>query len=125
MKIHTSLNYPDMQAALNEAIAAGQVERGVYFDKLDVKGSRTHPRGIDVHLAIDTKTAGSKRRRPNPGTGGFGGFTEYDPWAATWDEWGWFLARVFDAAPNARTAYDADATAFHARTAGKFAPVSA
>lgn len=125
MKIHTDLTDRAMYGILNDAIAAGQLERGMYFDKCAVSGSRTHERGIDVHLAIDTKTAGSKRRRPNPGTGGFGGFTEYDPWAATWDEWGWFLARVFAADPNAHTAYDAGAAAFHARTAGKFAPVSA
>lgn len=62
---------------------------GVRVDVM-AHGSRSHTRSLEVKLT------GTSGRRPNPGTGG-----RYptDDHAATWDEWGMFLTRLYDADP--------------------------
>jgi hypothetical protein len=122
MRIHTTHPLAHTttlcRAALERAQAAGRVAPGVYFDKITAHGSRTHTSAAEVHLVSDTKEPGSKRRRPNSGTVGADG--RGDVWAATWAEWGWFMAEVFAADPGARMSYDRDAAAFHARTRDQF-----
>lgn len=78
------------------------------------RGSRSHVRSLDVYLT------GTSSRRPN-NRGAHGG---YD-YAATWDEWGMFLARLYAADPAmvagtvARPIY-ANAEHFRWATAGRF-----
>lgn len=50
------------------------------------RGSRSHTRSLDVYLT------GTSTRRPNG--------RDADDYAATWDEWGMFLARLFAADPT-------------------------
>jgi len=52
-------------------------------------GSRTHARALEVQLT------GTSPRRPNTGTRG----SDSDVYAATWDEWGMMLARLFHRDP--------------------------
>lgn len=59
---------------------------GVDVD-VTARGSRSHARSLDVYL-----TGTSSRRPNNRGNG--------DDYAATWDEWGMFLARLFAADPD-------------------------
>lgn len=44
--------------------------------------------------------------------------------AASYAEWGWWLARLFERDPNARMGDYADREDFHAQTAGEFVVVS-
>ena len=120
MRIHTNVATAVQVAnlALHAAKKAGRVAGHVYFDKLVDHRSTTHTYAAEVHLVADVKEPGSKRRRP-------------EQWrrrirrvrgvAATWDEWGWFLAEVFRLDPRAKCAawYPTEA-AFHERTKHRF-----
>ena len=117
MRIHTSHPLAHTTtlaaAALRRAQDAGLITPHAYFDRLVARGSRSHTAAADVHMVTDVRDAQHRRR---PGTSD----AAPDTYALTWDEWGWFLAYLFAAAPDAKTPYDADAAAFHARTDGKY-----
>lgn len=117
MRIHSNvITLQDVYAARR---AAGS---GVYFqdNSPTEHGSRSHARAFDVKLESDgtpDDDGTSRRRRTNGGTRGAG----YDlPHAASWSDWGRFLAHLFDIDPNARATYYANASDFHAKTAGRF-----
>lgn len=81
------------------------------------RGSRTHARAFDVALEwLGPKERGDGRYRRNPGKSG--GFDM--PWAATYDEWGEWLARLFEIDPGATMTYYRDREDFHAQTNGKY-----
>lgn len=58
-----------------------------------------------------------KRRKPNSGGHGANGVTGYAP---TYDEWGWFLAKLYEIDPAMSATYYKNAADFHAQTDGKF-----
>lgn len=103
-------------ADLHEAAAQVNAEFPgceVFLDTPELhEGKRT--RRIDrVSLRSATST-----RYTNSGTSGA------DVWhgkqAASWTEWGWFLARVFERDAQARCGQYRDAQDFHAATGGRF-----
>jgi hypothetical protein len=100
MKLHSDiLTESDVRDALDRAKQRGHVDRLVIFDVLEVKGSRTRKNGFEVHLEwLGTKVKGDGRRWTNTGQRGAdtGGM-----YAATYDEWGWFIAELFDKDENA------------------------
>jgi predicted aminopeptidase len=109
MKIHTdTLRIADLQAALRETGLAG---RGVYLDDERApaeRGSRKRARRIDFYLVA---TDGYGRRWANSGISGAG--TDK---AATYDEWGVFLAELFERDPEASANYYASRRDFEAQT---------
>jgi len=118
MRIHTTGNADTLREALKTAQAEGKVAAHVYFDRFSAHRSTTHQSAYEVHLGADHKETGSKRRRPNSG----GGDPEFAQWAATYDEWGWFLTALFDRDPAAKvTGCYADHADFHAKTRYAFA----
>lgn len=108
MRIHTNAQ---ATALFHAATASGTSLR------VTGHGSRTHDRSFDVHL-----TGSSNRRAMSPPKP----HGASDDYAATWDEWGVFLAHVFAADPDARCGRSvkrpeyADAVDFHNRTFGRF-----
>jgi hypothetical protein len=104
MRIHSdSLTHDDIHKAARIArVSYG----GGGFTK---HGSRKRKHAFNVLLT------GESRRRPNGGSRGAG-----DDYAATWDQWGVFLAVLFDADPNMVTPHYADAAEFHQRTSNRF-----
>lgn len=72
-------------------------------------GSRSRNHAFNVTLT------GESKRRPNSGKRGAG-----DDYAATWDQWGVFLAMLFALDPTMVTPYYADADEFHERTSDRF-----
>ncbi len=76
MRLHTNLTSADIYEAARTA--------GVDLDKAEAHGSRKRDRAFEVKLT------GNSRRRPNGGNYGAG-----DAYAATWDQWGIFLAVLF------------------------------
>lgn len=80
---------------------------GVSFETLTVHGSRTHKHGFEVKLS------GNSSRAPMHAPYGADK-------AATWDEWGIFLARVYDADATTKAAYYLDAEDFHYKTGRRF-----
>lgn len=102
MRVHTSVEYGTLSDAARAAGVMLTASR---------HGSRTHDHAWEIRL-----TDGAGRARTNSGKHGAG----HDV-AATWDEWGIFLARVFDVDPDTRVgsvAYPVytDADAFHIAT---------
>ena len=100
MRIHTSLSRAEVLACRPET---------AYFSKLEERGSRSRERAFDVILT------GSSNRKQNTG----------DPYsadrAATWDEWGVFFGRLFNADPDATCyAYDGHDD-FNWKTGDRFA----
>lgn len=77
--------------------------------KLSDHGSRRRSQAFDVKLE------GESRRRPNGGSSGAG-----SGYAATWDQWGVFLAVLFERDPEMLTPYYTDAENFADRTADRF-----
>lgn len=103
MRLHSDkLTYMDVHAALDKAKAAGKVDRQVQFEMLETKGSRTRQRGFEVQLGwYGVKVKGDGRRWKN--TGNRGADSEYNGngcYAATYDEWGWFIKELFTLDPN-------------------------
>jgi hypothetical protein len=98
MKIHTKLD----TLALYDAART----TGVRFARLDKKKSRSHPYGYDVILSGSDSSQTQCR--------------DVDANAATWDEWGIFLAEIFLADREAKATYYKDASDFHYRTGGRF-----
>lgn len=79
-------------------------------------GSRKRDHAFEIALEGDGTV--SKRRR-NPGTS-WAYRTEEPGYAATWDQWGWFLAELFRRDPNMTTQYYSDVNDFDAKTQYKF-----
>jgi hypothetical protein len=116
MRLHTSLTYTQVCDALNQVKHAGQVTEDVRFMVMDRHGSRTHPRAFEVQLGTWCQTSLPEGYRDQDGklmhvrrfknTGNRGASSGYgcdeDVWSATWHEWGWFMARVFNMDPHAR-----------------------
>lgn len=118
MRIH--LNTEDHSAAhqaiydaLRTAQREGLVTPLADTDQETEVGSRSHRVALDIKLVANGKRAGEKRHRPNSGTRGADG---QEVWALTYDEWGWFLAALFDAHPDAKAGPYRDADHFHATT---------
>lgn len=100
MKLHSNiLTASDVRDALERAKKRGHVDRLTVFDVLEVKGSRTRKNAFEVHLEwVGDKVKGDGRRWTNSGNRGADTGGSY---AATYDEWGWFIAELFDKDENA------------------------
>lgn len=86
MRIHTDTLTPaDLAAAVKRA---GLKPSNLAFTE---HGSRKRARAFNVTLT------GTSSRRSNPGASG----ASFRPRAATWDEWGMFLAHLFAIDPDA------------------------
>jgi hypothetical protein len=91
MRLHTnSLEWSDLYKALNSAKGKGLVASHIEFVTSSSHGSRTHNRAFEIQLGTDTKISGDKRRYKNSGQ--YGASNVY---AATYDEWGWFIKELF------------------------------
>lgn len=97
MRIHTNLCRGMLDIAAKES--------GVTFVRCTLHGSRSRDHAFDVILS------GNSGRRAN-----FGGDWE----AASWDQWGIFLGRIFKDDPDAHCWAYKDADDFHWMTGGRF-----
>jgi len=111
MRLHSDIiTRDDIYEATQEA------GKNVVFAEVTEHGSRARRRAFEVKLT------GTSSRRPNSGKHGAG---DLDDRAATWDEWGMFLADLFGADPDmivgtpGRPVYDG-AVNFHLATVYRF-----
>lgn len=105
MRLHTKLDHMDVAAAMERAKQAGHVSRDVMFMTFEPHKSRTHPQAFELRLGSwdwrlpegtkDRTGRNMPRRRPL-------NTRDRSTYAATWHEWGWFMAQVFWADPDAR-----------------------
>jgi len=112
MRIHSDIiTWDDLHDARLAAISHG--EGHVWLDG-SKHGSRKRDHAFEVGLEGDGTT--NKRRR-NPGTSTSNRDLGY---AATHDQWGWFLAYLFALDPNMTSVYYDGAEDFHAKTKEAF-----
>ena len=113
MRVHSDILTPaDVRDAAREA--SERTGSTIYVESSARHGSRRRDHALEISLSADGKL--SKRRR-NTGTRGGGG-ADY---AATWEQWGWVLAYLFEVADDLtipRVYVDRDA--FHAATRWQF-----
>ena len=114
MRFHSdTMTVRDIEEALRIAKTKGNVDQFVQFEVFDVKGSRTRKNGYEIKLGwYGEKVKGDGRRWTNTGKSGADTGGNY---AATYDEWGWFIAELFDKDVDAvfgtykgQTGFDAD-----------------
>lgn len=105
MRIHSdTLTDADLYRAAEEA--------RVTLVDMTRKGSRQRDHAFNVVLR------GESNRAPNFGNGSPMGHGKR---AATWDQWGVFLAALFDLDPDMLTPYYRNAEDFHYQTSHRFA----
>lgn len=107
MRIHTNiLTWQSMHSALDAAKTKGRIAEHVVFEACAEYRSRQRAKGIEVKLATYEKEPGDGRRWTNTGNRGANSDQNGEGlYAATRDEWGWFLAEVFYADPEATSAW--------------------
>lgn len=117
MRIHSSiLSASDFGRALK---TAGLDTEGVYIDGITTHGSRKRSRAFELSLrAQDGRDRNGKGRRwPNGGS--YGAETGYGK-AATYDEWGWFIAALYGMDDQAIVGPYEDRDAFLRATGGAY-----
>ena len=138
MKLHTKLSGTEVREAMEAAKLAGKVTPDVYFVEYDHGNSRTHAHRFEIQLGTDDKhslPAGTVdqygrrmnvRRYKNSGNSGANsGFLAEEIYAATWDEWGWFIAEIMRRDPEAVFGTYRGIESFNAQTDSKFVPQNA
>lgn len=132
MRIHFTKNHENPAAiavaALNECQAAGTVAEHVGFKTLtEHRGGPGFAYALEIQLEATDRDRG--RRAGNSGS--YGAMQPYyDGYAATYDEWGFFLAALYRmdegarCAPNFKrgTAHYYDADDFHDKTGRTYDP---
>lgn len=118
MKLQTRLTEAEIRQALALAQEAGDVADHIEFDQFSPAGSRTRQHGWDVHLGTrrrDSRVDG--KLRPVAAYYGVHGQLK----AATYDEWGHFLAELFGMDEDAIAGPYKGREDFHAKTAYAYA----
>jgi hypothetical protein len=99
MKLHSNvIRASDVFSALKSEKEAGRIAPHVTFKKLVEVGSRTHQFASEVQLEAAVRDNG--RRAGNSGSYGAMN-SEYDGYAATYDEWGWLINALYEIDPDA------------------------
>jgi hypothetical protein len=117
MKLHTSLSASEVRDALGTAQLAHHVTWDIEFVQFAPERSQSRAHGYKVQLGTYDQTSGptNSRHYKNSGTSGAG-----NVWAATYDEWGYFIAEVFKRDPAAKFGQYDGADDFNAKTHGQF-----
>lgn len=99
MRIHTDKigHTQTISDALKAQKQLGRIAPHVFFKTLEHHGSRSHQFAYEIQLEAEERDNG--RRAGNSGS--YGAMRpEYDGYAATFDEWGWLLAALFEVDPK-------------------------
>lgn len=127
MRLHTSLTDNEVMATLVRAKGAGHVTANIGFAGWGRHGSRSHARAFEIQLGTWDKNSlpagytDQRGRTMNVRKYANSGHARADAvYAATWREWGWFMAEVFAADPSAKFGpYDGRCD-FNNKTHGEF-----
>jgi hypothetical protein len=118
VKLHTKLISHEIIDALWDVKKRGLMTRDIDFVQFEYENSRTHPNGYLIQLGTDDKTSGPTNSRHYKNSGQWGADTQV--WAATYDEWGWFIAELFERDPDAKFGHYKSYDDFHAQTKTRF-----
>lgn len=100
MKLHTTLERHEIQTAFRDVRDIGHVTKDISLVQFKEEPSKTHPYGHIIQLGTQEQFSllnGKSRHYKNSGIWG-----SVRMWAASYDEWGWFIARIFELDPTAR-----------------------
>lgn len=102
MRLHTDTHtWATINHALVRAQQAGRVAEHVEVMTCDEYGSRKKERAFEIKLGTHTKIKGDKRSWTNLGNRGANSEANGEGiYAATYDEWGWFIAELFATEPD-------------------------
>lgn len=119
MRLHSNiLTESEVRDALDRAKLRGNVDSRIDFSILDSRGSRSHKGAYEVKLEWNgEKVKGDGRRWTNTGSRGADTHGNY---AATYDEWGWFIAELFYKDEHATFGHYAGMDGFDAATRNKY-----
>ncbi|UDL16708.1 hypothetical protein SEA_ATUIN_315 [Arthrobacter phage Atuin] len=98
MRLHSNtLTDSDIRDSIQAAKDAGKIDRLVGFEIFDDKGSRTRAKAWEIQLGwYGDKVRGDGRRWKNTGKSGADSYGNGGGcYAATYDEWGWFIAELY------------------------------
>lgn len=96
MRLHSNIITSDtIHAMLAVEKAAGRIHHAVHAD-VSEHGSRSRARGIELALICYEYEPNTGRRRP----AGYSRNWNSGTWAATYDEWGWLLSRLYEIDPD-------------------------
>lgn len=117
MRLHTSnLTPADVTQALRDMKASGKIDRDVDFETFEHRGSRSRTSAYELQLGwYGEKVPGDGRRYKNAGKSGAD-----NVYAATYDEWGWFISRLFQMDPDASFGHYKTEAGFHEYTKGEY-----
>lgn len=94
MKLHSdTLSAERVFSALRQAKQQGRVSPDIEFVQFDAEKSRSRRYGFKIQLGTYDKTSGPSKSRRYKNSGQYGADSVY---AATYDEWGWFIAALLD-----------------------------
>lgn len=127
MKLHSNtIRYADVVESMRRAKNAGLVSQDVFFVKCDHAGSRSRAFAFEIQLGAMDQRSGPTNSRHYKNTGHSGaGYGDEKIWAASYDEWGWYIAELFAIDPDAVFGTYKGRDSFNAQTGGKFATVAA
>lgn len=101
MKLHSDiLDRATVLQAMNTARRLGRVTRDIELITLEPQGSRSRKHGFKIQLGTYDQSSGPTKSRHLAG-GQHGAIHDMQVWAATYDEWGWFIAELFAIDPDA------------------------
>lgn len=108
----------DVWAALNRAKWNHKVTNDIDLVQFDGPNrSRNRKFSFKIQLGTYDKTSGPTKSRHYKNSGQYGAG---DVWAATYDEWGWFIAELFAVDPDAIFGPYKGLDSFNAQTANKY-----
>lgn len=127
MRLHTDTHtWRSIHEALTKAQKAGHVAEHVELWICDEYGSRKKERAFEIRLGTYVKIKGDKRGWTNTGKRGANSEANGEGiYAATYDEWGWFIAELFDADPDAIFGTYVRVDGFNTATDHKYTAITA
>ncbi len=118
MKLHTKLNNHQVIDALADVKSRGLMTNDVFMAQFAYENSLSHRNGFLIRLGTFDKTTGPKKSRHRADNTNLDlGDTVY---AATYDEWGWFIAEIFECDPDAKFGPYKNYADFHKKTKDRF-----
>lgn len=117
MKLHTKLLPHEISDAFRTVKDDGDMTADIEFVQFDAENSRSHDNGYKIQLGTYDPKSGPKNSRYHKNSGQYGAS---DIWAATYDEWGCFVAEIFSRDPGAKFGSYDGVDDFNAKTEDRY-----
>jgi hypothetical protein len=116
MKLHTTLSREQIRTALRYAKIQDTVGTDIVISRIDSAVSRSHSHAYELMLGSCQKHRPDGKCRRVRVNGAY----DWERYAATWDEWGWFIAQIMKMDPHAKFGPYRNSHHFHEMTKGAY-----